>query len=472
MKVAIVGAGISGLCSAYYLRKLCREADFPLELVLFESSPRPGGVFDTVAEGETVIELGPDSFITYKPWALELVKDLGLEDSLVGVGRGRGKNTFVYHDEKLYALPEGFFLMAPSKLLPFLRSDLFTLGAKLRVLLEPLVPRGSASDESVRSFVVRRFGREIFEKAAQPLIGGIYMSDPEKLGLSATVPQFLEMEKRAGSVLRELLRNPPTTGGESGARYGLFLTLRRGMSSIIEKLCSKAEFSRQNFKTSVSSIEKSRTGWLVGSGSEKEEFDAVILSVRADAAGALLSNVDLNIASKLSEIAYIPSVATTFVFREKEFSGMPDGLGIIIPATAKMNLVACSLYSRKFPDKCESDKVVLRCFLGGDSNPDAVLWDEERIKAVLREELSRIFGCDNRPIRTYVRRYPHGMPRLVVGHKRNVSDIMNKVSHHSGLGLCGAAYLGVGIPDCVRCAELAAGKIYSDMVSAREATGV
>ena len=179
MKVAIVGAGISGLSSAYYLRKLCREGNVPLELVLFESSARLGGVFDTIKKEDMVLELGPDSFITSKPWALDLARELGLEDSLLGVGYGKGKNTFVYQARRLWPLPEGFFLMAPSRLLPFLRSRLFSAGAKLRVLFEPLVPRGGGEDESIRSFVERRFGREIFEKAAQPLLGGIYMADPE-----------------------------------------------------------------------------------------------------------------------------------------------------------------------------------------------------------------------------------------------------------------------------------------------------
>ena len=464
MKVAIVGAGISGLSSAYYLRKLYRDGNVPLELVLFESSARPGGVLDTVKTGDMVLELGPDSFITSKPWALDLARELGLEDSLLGVGYGKGKTTFVYQAGRLWALPEGFFLMAPSKLLPFLRSGLFSAGAKLRVLLELLIPRGGGGDESVRSFVERRFGREIFDKAAQPLLGGIYMADPEKLSLSATMPQFLEMEKRSGSVLRDLLRNPPTSRGESGARYGLFLTPAEGMSVIVERLCGSAEFARQDYKTPVLSLKKSEKGWLVGSERGEEEFDAVILSVGAGTAGRLLSDIDPQLGTRLSGVRYVSSVVATLVFDETDFRGLPDGLGVIIPSKEEMNLVACSLYSSKFPGKSGSGKVVIRCFLGGELNPDAMLWDEEEIKSVLREELARVFGFDNDPAEVYIRRYPMSMPRFALGHKEEVSGVMHRLSRHSGLALCGAAYFGVGIPDCVYSAELAARKIHVDMV--------
>ena len=464
MKVAIVGAGISGLSSAHYLRKLCRDGNVPLELVLFESSARPGGVVDTVKKGDMILELGPDSFMTSKPWALDLARELGLGDSLIGVGYGSEKNTFVYGDGELWPLPEGFFLMAPSKLLPFLRCGLFSAKAKLRVLLEPLLPRGGGGDESVRSFVQRRFGREIFDKAAQPLLGGIYMADPEKLSLSATMPQFLEMEKKSGSVLWDLLRNPPTSRGESGARYGLFLTPAQGMSVIIEKLCASAEFARQDFETAVLSIKKSEKRWLVSSDRGEEEFDAVVLSTRADTAGLLLSDVDPQLELRLSGVRYVSSVVATLVFWEKDFRGLPDGLGIIIPSTEKMNLLACSLYSSKFPEKSGSGKVVVRCFLGGELNPDAVLCGEEEIKAVLKEELARIFGFDNNPTEIYIKRYPMSMPRFGLGHEEEISAVMHRLSRHSGLALCGAAYLGVGIPDCVRSGDIAARKICADMI--------
>ena len=392
-----------------------------------------------------------------------MARELGLEDSLLGVGYGKGKNTFVYQAGRLWALPEGFFLMAPSRLLPFLRNRLFSAGAKLRVLFEPLVPRGGGEDESIRSFVERRFGREIFEKAAQPLLGGIYMADPEKLSLLATMPQFIEMEQRSRSVLWDLLRNPPTSQGESGARYGLFLTPAEGMSIVIEKLCESAEFYRQDYKTPVLSLKKSEKGWLVGSDRGAEEFDAVVLSTRADTAGQLLSDVDPQLGVRLSGVRYVSSVVATLVFEEKDFRGLPEGLGIIIPSTEKMNLVACSLYSSKFPEKSGSGKVVIRCFLGGELNPEAVLWDEEKIKAVLNEELAQILGFDNHPTEIYIRRYPMSMPRFALGHREEISGVMHRLSRHLGLALCGSAYHGIGIPDCVRSGDLAARKIYADM---------
>ena len=277
------------------------------------------------------------------------------------------------------------------------------------------------------------------------------------------MPQFLEMEKRSGSVLRDLLRNPPTSHGESGARYGLFLAPAEGMSVIVERLCASAEFARQNYETPVLSLEKSEKGWLLGSDRGKEEFDAVILSVGAGTAGLLLSDIDPQLETGLSGVRYVSSVVATLVFDEKDFRGLPDGLGIIIPSKEGMNLVACSLYSSKFPEKSGSGKVVVRCFLGGELNPDAELWDEERIKSVLKEELLMIFGFDNHPAEIYIKRYPMSMPRFALGHREEISGAMHRLSHHSGLALCGSAYLGVGIPDCVRSGDLAARKVYADM---------
>ncbi len=464
IRVAVAGAGISGLASAYYLRKFCSEEGIGLDLVLFESAVRPGGVFDTVREDGMTVELGPDSFITSKPWAVDLVRDIGLEDSLLGVGEGSGKGVFVYTGGELHALPEGFFLMAPSRLSPFLRSKLFSTRAKLRFFLEPLIPRGSGEDQSVASFVRRRLGDEILEKAAQPLLGGIYMSDPENLSLASAAPQFLEMENKNRSVFLSLLRNPPGSRGEGGARYGLFLTLKNGMSVVAERLLESAEFSDVRFRSPVTSLGKSDDGWVVRTEYGEDVFDAVVLSVPAYAAGSLLLDVDPQLAETLRGINYISSVVAVCVFEEKEFSGLPDGLGIIIPDTEGMNLVACSLYSKKFPCKCAGAKVVVRCFLGGQKNPETVSWSEEKIEMVLRDELLTVFGADNRPVKTWIRKYPKSMPHFSPGHKDTVSEISEKSSHHSGLGLCGS-YMGVGISDCVRSGNLAARSIVDDILS-------
>ena len=468
MKVAIVGAGVSGLSCAHYMRKFFRNSSTPLELVLFESSGRAGGVFDTVKTGSTVLELGPDSFITSKPWALNLARDLGLGNSLLGVGDG-SRTTFVYKGGRLRPLPEGFFVMSPSKLSPFLRSGLFSARAKLRVLLEPLIPRGSGEDESVSGFVGRRFGKEVFDTVAQPVLGGIYMTDTEKLSLGATMPQFLEMERENGSVLTSLLRNPPTSRGESGARYGLFLTPAEGMSVITEKLLESAAFAKRNFGTQVSAVAESKGKWLVVSGTGmREEFDAVALAVPAAAASSLLSDVAPDLSLELSRIEYSSSVVASLVFDERDFSGLPDGFGIVVPSTEGMNLAACSLYSNKFPAKCESGKVVVRGFLGGEGNPCVADWSDEKVETVMREELRGIFGGDNRAEKIIVKRYPESMPLFRVGHARVMRDIMDGFSRRRGLSLCGAACLGVGIPDCVRSGESSARKIHADLTGGGE----
>ena len=468
MKVAIVGAGVSGLSCAHYLRKFFRNSSTPLELVLFESSGRAGGVFDTVKTGGTVLELGPDSFITSRPWALDLARELGLANSLLGVGDGP-RTTFVYKGGRLRPLPEGFFIMSPSKLFSFLRSGLFSARAKLRVLLEPLVPRGGGEDESVSGFVTRRFGKEVFDTVVQPVLGGIYMTEAEKLSLGATMPLFLEMERENGSVLTSLLRDPPTSRGESGARYGLFLTPAGGMSVITEKLLESAGFAKRNFGTRVSAVAESEGKWQVISGTgTREEFDAVALAVPAAAASSLLSDAAPDLSPELSRVEYSSSVVASLVFDERNFSGLPDGFGIVVPSTEGMNLAACSLYSNKFPAKCESGKVVVRGFLGGEGNPGVADWSDEKVETVLGEELRGIFGGDNRAEEIIVKRYPESMPLFRVGHARIMRDVMDGFSRRGGLSLCGAACLGVGIPDCVRSGESAARKIHADLTGGGE----
>lgn len=459
MKAAIIGGGISGLSAAYYLRKQSIEKGFQLELTLFEKNNSLGGVFDTLEHEDLILEQGPDSFITTKPWALDLIKGLGLEGSLINTNE-KNRRTFVYIDEKLKPLPEGFFMIAPSKLLPFLRSDFFSLSGKLRILLEMLIPKKNVVDESLESFITRRFGKEALIKAAEPLIGGIYTSDSKELSLRATMPQFLEMEKKDGSVIKALLKK--SFGGDkdkSGARYSKFYTLKEGMISLVEEIKKQANIDNLKLNTEVTEVIQFDSKWLVN---KNDYFDSVIISTPSYITSSAIKRLDPKLATQLSEIEYASSVVVNMIFDKSEFKNKPDGFGIVIPPKENMNLIACSFYTEKFPERTSSNDLVMRCFLGGKHKPEVIKWGDEKIISNLKSELQKIFGVNNKPLRIFIRRYEKSMPQFKVGHVKKVENILKAVSNYKGLAVCGNVYYGVGIPDCIRSGKEAATKIFND----------
>lgn len=459
MKTAIIGGGISGLSAAYYLRKLSIKNSFPLELTVFESKNKLGGVFDTIQVEESLIEQGPDSFITTKPWGIDLINELGLENSLINTNENNRK-TFVYIDGELKPLPEGFFMIAPTKIFPFLKSDFFSWKGKLRILLEMLIPSKYVEDESLHSFISRRFGKEALYKAAEPLIGGIYTSDSKELSLRATMPQFLEMEKGSGSVIRSFLKS--SFGGEkdkSGARYSKFFSLRNGMSSLVDKLKNQTRIDNLILNTEVAEISQDENKWIING---EKRFDSVIIATPSYISSLIIKRLDPQLSLILDKIEYSSSVVVNLIFNKSEFKNMPYGFGIVIPPKENMNLIACSFYTEKFPERTSSNVLVMRCFLGGKLNPDVINCDDEKLTRTLKSELQKVFGVYNEPKKIIIRRYEKSMPQFKVGHVKKVEEILNIVSSYKGLALCGNIYYGVGIPDCIRSGKFAAEKIFRD----------
>ncbi len=459
MKTAIIGGGISGLSAAYYLRKLSVEKGFPLELTLYEPEASLGGVFDTLNNEGLVVEQGPDSFITTKPWALELIKELGLENSLINTSE-KNRRTFVYLEGKLKPLPEGFFMIAPSKLWPFLKSDFFSWKGKLRILLEILIPEKKVEDESLESFIKRRFGKEALYKAAEPLIGGIYTSDSKELSLRATMPQFLRMEKESGSVIRALMKK--SFGGskdKSGARYSKFFSLKNGMSSLISELEKKSQIDSLELRNGVSELILFDSKWIIN---KKYDFDSAVIATPSYVSSDIVKRLDPQLSLKFSEFEYASSVVVNLVFDKSEFNNNPEGFGIVIPPKENMNLIACSFYTEKFPQRANADELIMRCFMGGKLNPDVIDWKDENIISTLSLELKKVFGADNKPKKVFIKRYKRSMPQFKVGHVNKINDILEIVSGYKGLAICGNIYNGVGIPDCIRSGKEAAEKIVQD----------
>ncbi len=452
--VIIVGGGISGLSAAYYLSK----ADQDIEITLLESKPKLGGVIETFSRSGFLMEGGPDAFISEKPAALELIKELGIEKSVIGTNPDF-RRSFIYKKGKLIQVPEGLYLMAPSQVGTFALSPLLSWKTKLRMALEIFIPpKKDTDDESVASFVRRRLGRGALERIAQPMIGGIYTADPENLSLKTTMPQFLEMEKKYGSVIKALVarrrsRQKNTAQSISGPRYSLFLSLKDGLGSFIKTL--EKELNQVNFKfsSSVSSLKQNRE-WEVGLDSgESLRADAIILAVSAPQASKILSSVSPNINRDLNQIPYESVATVNMVFNRKDIPYPLNGFGFVVPTADKRKLVACSFSSIKYTGRAPENKVLLRAFVGGALHREMYELSDSDMAVMVRSELEHYLGVKKEPLFSLISRYPEAMPQYHVGHLELVDRIQSQLQNFPGLFLAGNAYSGIGLPDCVKRAK-------------------
>jgi oxygen-dependent protoporphyrinogen oxidase len=469
VKLVVVGGGITGLAAAHRAVELARERSAELELTLVEARDRLGGTIATERTGGFVVEAGPDSFLSEKPWALALCQRLGVESRLVRTD-DRFRKVFVWRGGRLHALPDGFQLLAPTKLGPFVRSGLFSWPGKLRMALDLVKPRGLSDDESLGAFVRRRLGREALERVAQPLVAGIYTADPDDLSLTATMPRFSELERRERSIILGLWRanrRAPQTG-TSGARWSLFVTFQNGMEELVSALASRLPPGSVLLKDRVDGIERSGSGWRVVSGlGSPLEADHVILAVESYTASRLVRYVDPALATLLGEIPYASSATVSLGLRRADVPHPLDGFGIVVPRTERRAVFACTFSSVKYPGRAPAGHALLRCFVGGAMNETLLESDDAALVATARQELREALGITAEPVLTRVARWTKAMPQYHVGHMGRVEAIERCAAVHPGLHLAGGAYRGVGIADCVRSGEAAAERIFDAPASDR-----
>jgi oxygen-dependent protoporphyrinogen oxidase len=464
-RIIVVGGGISGLAAAYRLTDLNEQHHSGLEIALLEAGERLGGCISTERVGEFLVEAGPDSLISEKPWALDLCERLGLGARLVATNPAR-QGVSVVHRGRLEPLPEGFLLMAPTRLRPFIATRLFSWGGKLRMAAELFLPRGaSQDDESLADFVCRRFGREALERVVQPLIGGIYAADPENLSLAATMPRFLEMERACRSVTwamwREQRRRALSRRPESGARWSLFLSLTGGLQELVDTIAGRLPDRTVQLGAHVINLTWSSTkkSWIAATNRGQLEADGVILAAPAYSAAAMLASVAPELSQELREIAYGSTATVSLAYRESE---VPPalGFGLIAPAVESRKILACTFSSLKYPGRAPEGFVLLRAFVGGALQPHLFEQDDAAMEAVVRRELAELLGITAEPLFHRIHRHPRSMPQYQVGHLAHVQRIESQVGKLPGLALAGNAYRGVGIADCVRSGETAAENIF------------
>ena len=471
-RIAVIGGGISGLAAAHRLIELAAQHGKNLHVELCEGSPRLGGVIQTERIEGCIVELGSDSFITNKPAAVELCGRLGLSEHLIATDPAH-RQALVLRRGKPVPIPDGFMLMAPSRIWPVLRSPIFSPLGKLRLALERFVPRRmQTSDESVAAFVRRRLGSEALERLVQPLVAGIYTGDPEKLSLEATLPRFIEMERRYGSLSRAA-RQPSDDGEkmresgppESGARYGLFAALRDGMSELVDALVERIE-SAGTIHRGVG-IRALRPPDVTDSAFTLETsdgrdlaFDLVVVALPANRAAGLVASIDAQLSAALGEIEYASSAIVVTGHRECDVAHPLSASGLVIPAIEGRQILSVSFASRKFAGRAPAGQVVLRTFVGGALQPEFLERTDEELAHIVRTELGDILGVRGEPTFVRVSRHMGSMPQYQVGHRDRVARINTLLAGHPRLALAGNAYEGVGIPDCVRSGEDAAERLF------------
>jgi oxygen-dependent protoporphyrinogen oxidase len=476
-RVAIIGAGIAGLSAAHRLLERSAESNAAIEIFIFEAGSRLGGIIKTDERDGFLLEHGPDSFITEKPEALNLARRLGLESHLLQTNEEH-RRSLIVRGTRLVPIPEGFHLIAPARFWPFINSEIMTWSGKARMALDLVLPRLTANgttDESLAHFIRRRLGREALDRVAQPMVGGIYTADPEKLSLQATMPRFLELERKHRSIIRALRKQRPDANRASvasgdtqpqtqGARYSLFAAFDRGMQVLVDRLAAKLANTGIALRARVTSVGLDRTSmqWQVRSEHGSAiNVDAVCIAVPAYIAASLLAQTDVLLSAGLNHIPYESTATINLAYRRADIPHPLDGFGFVVPFIEKRSLIACTFSSVKFAGRAPQDGALLRAFVGGALQPELVELDNAEMLARVRADLGDLLGIRSAPLFSEISKWRKSMPQYEIGHLKRLNQIAERVAALPGLALAGNAYSGVGVPDCIRSGEAAADSLFN-----------
>jgi oxygen-dependent protoporphyrinogen oxidase len=453
--VIIIGGGISGLSTAYYLAK------GGISPTLIESRARLGGVIQTEKIEGCTIEAGPDSFLSVKPAAMDLIGELGLRDEVIG-SNDHLRITYVRKGGKLVPLPDGLMMMVPTKILPLLTTGLLSTGTKIRMGMELLrSPKMKGGDESVADFVREHYGQEAVDYLAEPLLSGIYGGDPRELSVTAVLPRFVELSARYGSLTRGVLASRAQTP-KSQTPAPLFRTLKGGLGQLVGAVEASIRGKVTVRQARAETVERTASGFRVRVDGEWMEADRLVVACEAHSGSGLLKPIDSRLADLLGQVAYSSSMTVAVGFDAADFAKLPSGFGFLVPKKERRRLVACTWIGTKFSYRVPEGKVVARCFLGGTDDAGVLGESDEAVSAAVIQELHEIAGVTALPRFTRIARWPRSMAQYTVGHPAREAELEARLSQIPGLHVAGNAYQGIGIPDCIRMGRAAAEAILSE----------
>ena len=449
-EVAVLGGGIAGLSAAYYLRERAH-------VTVFERSARVGGCIDTARDDGFVLELGPDSLLVDKPAGADLLRRLHLEQTVVDM-QPEFKGAMLVHSGRLRRLPPEFRLFTPMSLPALLASGIFSPRGLARAAAEPFIPpRKADGDESLASFVTRRFGREVLDRLAQPLIGGIYSGDPRRLSMQATLPQFLELERKYGSLVRAM------RASRGKAVSPRLASLRDGLGSIVAALARELHDAIRTLAEAVS-LRRENERWTIAfADGSTVQADAVICALPAYAAGALIADVDREMSQKLQSIHYNSIATVNLAYETDTLPALPRTTGFVVPYAERRHITAATISSQKYPARSPQDAVLLRAFIGGALQPQLLERNDDALIRMAREEFQSLLALRSDPRLAIVQRWVRLLPEYRVGHLALIEELERRAASLPQFGMAGSAYRGVGIPDCIQSGKAAAERVLGTM---------
>ena len=463
-KVIVVGGGITGLATAYYLQKEAREKQLPIKVKLIEASERLGGVISTEKRDGFVIERGPDSIIARKKSATRLIEEVGLKDKIISNTAGK---SYIYARGKLNTMPEGSFMGIPTKVTPFALSGLFSPLGKLRAAGDFILPKGAPkADQSLGSFFRHRLGDEVVDNLIDPLLSGIYAGDIDELSLMSLFPNFYEIEQKHRSLvigLNKSMPKAPKTAQKPGSKKGMFISLSTGLEELIHRVESRLEAGTVMKDTAVKKVVKTGNTYQVHfETGDAEAADSVVITTDHFHAKRMLSEYAFMEQFKDMPSNSVANVAMAFPKSaiEKDI----DGTGFLVSRNSDFRITACTWTHKKWPGTSPDDMALLRCYVGKPDDQEAVdLSDEEIVELVLKD-LNKTMNITEKPLFHIVTRWRKAMPQYTVGHLERIAQVKKQLSQElPGVFLAGGSFEGVGIPGCIDQAESAVAKVISHL---------
>lgn len=469
--VAIIGGGISGLATAYYLQRTAEREQQPLRYTLIERSGRPGGKVLTdhvhgYGDQPFVIEGGPDSFITQKPWAMQLARELGLEDRILGTNDHLRK-TYVLNHGKPTPLPDGVLMIVPTRFMPFALSPLISPLGKLRMGLDLFIPaKTDDQDETLADFIRRRLGDEALDKIAEPLMSGIYNAESERQSLLATFPRFRDIEKRHGSLIKGMLASkrapkPAPTPGAPAKPVSIFTSLHGGAQELTDTIAARltGDLRLSTAVTALDTLPDKQGYRLTLDDGTTLIAQQVVLATPAFVSAELLRAITPGAADLLASIRYVSTGTVSFGYRRDEVGHPLNGFGVVIPRSERRPINAITWSSTKFNHRAPDGYALIRVFFGGSRNPQMVDRPDDELIAMARSELDALMGVRAEPVLHRLYRWHNATPQYDVGHLQRVDAI--EAALPKGLYVTGSPYRGIGLPDCVHQAQTTAQHVWT-----------